>query len=111
MGLDLWFREDVARILASIQQTMTASLGAVPTQNPEVADAYQEGFADALQAVAVAFGIAAPSRPVETLRVIDAAGVAHHADAAHRADVAHRADAAHRWDLAYQRDIPLQEEL
>ena len=57
MGLDLWFREDVARILASTQETMHNSLGAVPPLDPEKADAYQQGFGDALRAVAVAFGV------------------------------------------------------
>jgi hypothetical protein len=72
MGLDLWFREDVARILASTYQTMTASLGAVPPHQPQMADLYRRGFADALRAVALAFGVAAPSLPAGTLRIIDA---------------------------------------
>jgi hypothetical protein len=62
MGLDLWFREDVARILASTYETMTSSLGAVSVLDAEVADAYQQGFADALQAVAVAMGVCPPGR-------------------------------------------------
>jgi len=68
MGLDLWFREDVARILASTQETMRNSLGAVSPLDPEAAGAYRQGFDDALQAVAVAFGVCPPSRATGTGR-------------------------------------------
>lgn len=57
MGLDVWFRQDVARILASTQETLAQAQGAVPPLDPERAGAYQQGFADALQAVSVAFGL------------------------------------------------------
>lgn len=60
MGLDLWFREDVARILASTHETLRASTGAVAPLDEERAGAYQQGFEDALRAVAVAFGVLAP---------------------------------------------------
>lgn len=56
MGLDLWFQEDVARILASTQETMRASQA-----EGGVNEDYQQGFVDALRAVAVAFGVAQPS--------------------------------------------------
>ena len=56
MGLDLWFREDVARILACTQETMRASQAATV-----VNEDYQQGFVDALRSVAVAFGVVAPS--------------------------------------------------
>ena len=56
MRLDLWFREDVARILAATQETMQASQAA-----SVVNEDYQQGFVDALRAVAVAFGVATPS--------------------------------------------------
>jgi hypothetical protein len=65
MGLDLWFREDVERILASTQETMSNSLGAVPPLDPQAAVAYQEGFADALRAVAIAFGLCPPGSPAQ----------------------------------------------
>jgi hypothetical protein len=66
MGLDLWFREDVVRILASVQETVVASaeatrLGEAETvhgRQIEVAEAYQQGFADALRVVGIAFGVA-----------------------------------------------------
>ena len=57
MGLDLWFRQDVARILASAQEASGNSLGAVPALDPDLAEAYQAGFADALRSVGIAFGI------------------------------------------------------
>ena len=61
MGLDLWFREDVVRILASTQETMRNSIAASPPLDTMVADSYRDGFDDALRSVAVAFGICAPS--------------------------------------------------
>ena len=77
MGLDLWFREDVARILASTQETMRASLEAVSRpgegQGQTDARAYQQGFEDALRAVGMAFGLSGegvPSPP--SVRVVDA---------------------------------------
>jgi len=57
VGLDLWFREDVARILAAMFEAMQGSQAA--TQGGGNAD-YQQGFEDALRAVGVAFGVAAP---------------------------------------------------
>jgi hypothetical protein len=63
MGLDLWFREDVARILAATQETMRALTEAVAPAGAEgqgSAAAYQQGFGDALRAVGVAFGLAGP---------------------------------------------------
>jgi hypothetical protein len=61
MGLDLWFREDVARILAAAQETMAGLVGAVPSANPRETNAYQRGFVDALRAVGVAFGVVVPT--------------------------------------------------
>ncbi|MFC2037077.1 hypothetical protein ACFLYD_03785 [Chloroflexota bacterium] len=60
MALDLWFREDVARILASTQETMSGLLGEVSTISSAEADAYHRGFVDALRAVGIAFGVARP---------------------------------------------------
>ncbi len=56
MGLDLWFRADVARILQATNEAMseTAAEGAVDP-------AYQRGFQSALRAVATAFGLTAVS--------------------------------------------------
>jgi hypothetical protein len=77
MGLDLWFREDVGRILAATQEAMRASLDAVGAtgqgQGLAEARAYQQGFEDALRAVRMAFGLAAGGgaspQPVEMLDV------------------------------------------
>jgi hypothetical protein len=69
MGLDLWFKEDVARILASNHETMRAMSDAVHASSSEAAYNYRQGFEDALRAVALAFGVAAPPPSV---RVIDA---------------------------------------
>jgi len=61
MGLDLWFREDCQRILASVLEVQRNSARAVTPLDAEAATAYQRGFVDALMAVAVAFGIRPPS--------------------------------------------------
>lgn len=71
MGLDLWFRQDVARILAAAWETMQAAVqgtgrGTVATPEDEVALAYQRGFQDALRAVAVAFGLAGGESSLRT---------------------------------------------
>jgi hypothetical protein len=76
MALDLWFREDVARILASANETMRASTGALPPVSSELTAAYQQGFLDALRAVGIAFGVAplASSRqmsPGERGQIVD----------------------------------------
>jgi hypothetical protein len=76
MGLDLWFREDVARILASTQEALRAVTRATAPLDPEVAEAYRQGFADALQAVGVAFGVAGPAgsgpgRGVQAAPIVD----------------------------------------
>jgi hypothetical protein len=63
MGLDLWFQADVERILASTVETMTATMNAAPAFDPERAEAYRQGFGDAIRAVAVAFGVARPTLP------------------------------------------------
>ena len=65
MGLDLWFRQDVARILASTWETMHACTSAAAAEGPRPAPAderlaavYRRGFEDALRAVGLAFGLA-----------------------------------------------------
>lgn len=60
MGLDVWFRQDVARILASTQETLGRARDAVPALDAERASAYEQGFEDALRVVAVAFGLGVP---------------------------------------------------
>jgi hypothetical protein len=63
MGLDLWFRQDVARILAATRETMQATAegtrrGTVTRFEAQLARSYEQGFEDALRAVGVAFGLA-----------------------------------------------------
>jgi hypothetical protein len=60
MALDLWFRDDVMRIMASTHEATGASTAALPPASFEVADAYRQGFLDALRAVGIAFGIVPP---------------------------------------------------
>jgi hypothetical protein len=57
MGLDLWFREDVVRILAATGETMRALSKALSPSGSRDGEAYRQGFADALSAVATAFGV------------------------------------------------------
>ena len=79
MGLDLWFQEDVARILAATHETMEASLRASQTVSSEgqrLTDAYQQGFVDALRALAVAFGVVAPSQARQASPAMDTRSVA-----------------------------------
>lgn len=61
MGLDMWFREDCQRILASVLETQRNAARALPALDAEAAIAYHRGFVDALKAVAVGFGIAPPT--------------------------------------------------
>ena len=62
MGLDMWFREDVTRILASTLEVQRNAARAMPALDGEFAAAYQRGFFDALRAVAVGFGLAPPTQ-------------------------------------------------
>ena len=64
MGLDLWFREDVARILnaaAESQRDALEALGETP---------YYRGYFAALRVVATAFGVGAPDGPQMRTEVI-----------------------------------------
>jgi len=70
MALDLWFPQDVARALASIYETMAASMRASAPLDTEMAEAYRQGFVDALDAMGVAFGVAAPGRERRNGRTI-----------------------------------------
>jgi len=60
MGLDMWFKDDIANVLYGIDLA-TARMA---TDRPDVeAAAFREGFRAALEAVEVSFGIAESSRP------------------------------------------------
>ena len=69
-GLDVWFADDVSRILASAHETLTASLRGAPPLDVERAEAYQQGFVDALRAVAVGFGVLPPEARQQGARSI-----------------------------------------
>ncbi|MBN1139922.1 MAG: hypothetical protein JXM73_25350 [Anaerolineae bacterium] len=57
MGLDLWFRDDVLRILAGTMEGVSNGLDANPAVDAEYAAAYRQGFTDAVKTVAVSFGL------------------------------------------------------
>jgi len=63
MGLDLWFRADVARILQATHEAMCSTAAVVgdglagDAGGRERAAGYRQGFGAALRAVATAFGL------------------------------------------------------
>lgn len=57
MALSVWFHDDVRRILAATHETMRTAMAAAPPLDPEAAAAYQQGFGDAVRAMAIAFGV------------------------------------------------------
>ena len=57
MGLDLWFRDDVLRILGAVCTGVGGAVAANTPLDQEYADAYRQGFEDAVRAVAVGFGV------------------------------------------------------
>ncbi len=61
MGLDLWFREDVARILAATHEAMRTVADATALPGDDESAAYRQGFTDALRAVGIAFGVCLPA--------------------------------------------------
>ena len=58
MGLDLWFRDDVLRILGAVVTSTGQTMAANQSVDREYAAAYRQGFEDAVRAVAVGFGVA-----------------------------------------------------
>jgi len=56
MGLDIFFKEDVIRILAGIRQAATQGINAAGIQTKESQE-YHQGYIDALDSVATAFGV------------------------------------------------------
>lgn len=70
MGLDLWFQPDVIRLLNAVHETMASTASAVGRQS-ELQAAYRQGFTDALRALALAFGVSAPSSSSARPMVVD----------------------------------------
>lgn len=57
MGLDLWFKEDVARIIGAAYTALRMSSSSVAPEDVRHADAYRQGWEDALRTVAAGFGV------------------------------------------------------
>jgi hypothetical protein len=63
MGLDLWFRADVARILQATNEAMCSTAAVMgaglsdDVEGRERAAGYRQGFGAALRAVAAGFGL------------------------------------------------------
>jgi hypothetical protein len=67
MGLDIWFREDVARALLAAEQASSTTVAAMEhaldgaegamAGDPRYLQAYREGYKAALVTVATAFGL------------------------------------------------------
>lgn len=57
MGLDLWFRDDVLRILGAVVTGVGGATAANKPLDEQYAAAYRQGFEDAVRAVGVGFGV------------------------------------------------------
>jgi hypothetical protein len=89
MGLDLWFRADVARILQATHEAMcstAAVMGDAMAEGNRGDDAggreraagYRQGFGAALRVVATAFGLTEHGGVPDRWRVVGPAEVAHY---------------------------------
>jgi len=73
MGLDIWFKDDIANILRAANEAnlaaMVAAAGADPAgptgETSRLRQAYRDGFAAALATVALALGLPAPAIRVD----------------------------------------------
>ena len=54
--MDIWFREDVTRILASSYDTMRSAIQEGECLGKDT-EAYQRGYKDALRSVGISFGV------------------------------------------------------
>lgn len=59
MGLDIWFREDIVRILRGISETLECAMRAAEVSGDSYAEGYRRGHADAIAATAECFGVGA----------------------------------------------------
>jgi len=82
MALDLWFRDDVARILQATHEAMCSTAAVVgqgaagDAGGRERAAGYRQGFGAALRAVATAFGVTEHGSMPERWQVVGAPEVA-----------------------------------
>jgi hypothetical protein len=82
MALDLWFRDDVARILQATHEAMCSTAAVVgqgaagDAGGRERAAGYRQGFGAALRAVATAFGVTEHGSMLERWQVVGAPEVA-----------------------------------
>ena len=62
MSLDVWFKDDIRNTLLALNETSrdTHALARSVAGESESTAHYRSGYADALRAVAIAFGIAVP---------------------------------------------------
>jgi len=72
MGMDLWFRADVARILQASYEAMcsTAAVAGDDLAGSERAAGYRQGFGAALRTVALAFGLTDPGGVLDRWRMV-----------------------------------------
>ena len=57
MALDVWFRDDVLRILGAVVTGVGGATAANKPLDEQYAAAYRQGFEDAVRAVGVGFGV------------------------------------------------------
>lgn len=61
MSVDIWFPQDLARVIAAAHEAMRASTEDVSSEQMPV---YQKGYVDALRVISVSLGLAsAPPHP------------------------------------------------
>lgn len=66
MPLDIFFREDVTRILSAAMEGRRRVAQSIRALDPDDSTAYERGFTDAINIVAVAFGLLPMSPPTTT---------------------------------------------
>ena len=55
-SIDMWFPEDVRRVLTAVYLTQSNAMNALDNTD-QYADAYRRGFEDAIRAIGIAFGL------------------------------------------------------
>ncbi len=71
MGLDVWFREDIAAALLAAEQASAMTVAAIGCEvaDPVTVRAYRQGFRAALATIAVAFGLEPGQLPTSNYRL------------------------------------------